>query len=152
MMKSLLLLICCIALISCGKKTTTTNPDNYSTIVYNYTNMVYVGTTTAHFEDNVNSQLTTWDTTYTDTLKVKVDSAKDRVVFTVNEGNPVGVYPQFEYPFAISSNYYRKNFIQNYYQSFYYEGDTLKSYFFRLQVGANVSYQKEIRFAGYKLP
>jgi hypothetical protein len=68
--------------------------------VYNYTYKTYVGTTVAHFEDVVDSQLSTWDTIYTDTLKVKVDSAKDRVVFTVNEGNPIGVYPQFEYDFA----------------------------------------------------
>lgn len=151
-MKTLLFLTCCIVLFSCSKKGTSTNPGDDNTIVYNYTYMTYVGITSAHFEDNVNSQLSTWDTIYTDTLKVKVDSAKDRVVFTVNEGNPLGVYPQFEYDFTISSNYYRKTFIQNYYQSFFYEGDTLKSYFFRLQQGANVSYQKEIRFAGYKLP
>lgn len=151
-MKTLLFLSCCILFFSCTKKGNSSNTDNDNNIVYNYTYKTYVGTTVAHFEDVVDSQLSTWDTIYTDTLKVKVDSAKDRVVFTVNEGNPVGVYPQFEYDFAISSNYYRKNFIQNYYQSFYYEGDTLKSYFFRLQVGANVSYQKEIRFAGYMLP
>ena len=84
-MKTLLFLTCCIVLFSCSKKGTSTNPDDDNTIVYNYTYMTYVGTTSAHFEDNVNSQLTTWDTTYTDTLKVKVDSAKDRVVFTVNE-------------------------------------------------------------------
>jgi hypothetical protein len=153
-MKKLFLLPCiiaCIALFACNKSATKTKTTD-TPIVYNYTYYTYVGNTEAHYVDIVNSVTTTWDSLYSDTLKVAVDSSKDRVVFTVNEHNPLGIYPQFDYDFLISSNFYRKTFIQNYYQSFFYEGDTLKSYFFKLQVGSGVSYQKEIKFSGYKIP
>lgn len=138
--------------ISCTKSPTDPNNNNNPPIVYNYKDYQYIGNTLAYFEDVVNGNTTIWDTLYFDTLLVRVDSAKDRIVFIVNKGNPVGVYPQFEYPFAISSNYFRETFIHNYYQSFFFEGDTLKSYFYRLQVGANVSYKKEISFSGYLAP
>ncbi len=139
---------------ACTKESTSTtnNLPDPDPIVYNFVNYTYIGYMIAHFENLENSITTTWDSTYIDSVKVKIDTAKDKIVFTVNESNPLGVYPQFEYDFEISSNYFRKNFVQNYYQSFYYEGDTLKSYFYRLQIGAGVSYMKEIKFSGYKLP
>lgn len=139
---------------SCTKESTSTTDDlaDPDPIVYNFVNYTYVGNTVAHYENVVNSQTSLWDSTYADSIKVKIDTAKDKIVFVVNESNPLGIYPQFEYDFAISSNYFRKNFVQNYYQSFYYEGDTLKSYFYRLQIGADASYTKEIKFSGYKLP
>lgn len=157
-MKNLSILSCLIAialLFACNKSdtktttTTTTDPP----IVYNYTYYTFIGNTEAHYIDIVNDVTTTWDSLYADTVIVAVDSSKDRIMFTVNEHNPLGVYSQFNYDFLISSNFYRKTFIQNYYQSFFYEGDTLKSYFFRLQSsGTGVSYQKEIKFAGYEIP
>lgn len=134
-------------MLACTKKT---NPEPEPTpITYNYTTFTYFGNTSALYTNIENSVTMTWDTLYADSVIVKIDSAKDRIVFIANEHNPLGVYPQMEYPFDISSNYFRKNFIQNHYQSFYFEGDSLKSYYFHLQEGSGVSYQKEIKFSGY---
>lgn len=138
---------------SCTKKETTPDSDTTNTpIVYNYTYKTFVGNTVATFVDIVDGTTVTWDTLYIDSVLVKIDSAKDRIVFTANTNNPLGLYTDTEFPFTISSNYFRKTYIQSHYQSFFFEGDTLKSYFFKLQVGSNVSYQKEIKFSGYKKP
>lgn len=136
--------------VSACKKKDTTPDDTPKT--YNYSIKTFIGNTHAHYVDIVNAVQTTWDTTYVDSIIVKVDSAQDQIVFIANENNPLGVYPQTEYPFAISSNYFRKTFIQNHYQKFFFEGDTLKSYYFKLQQGTGVSYQKEIAFSGSLKP
>ena len=151
-MKKLLLALGVLTLsYACTKKQPNSNDDNGDTpVVYNYTYKTFVGNTVATFVDIVDGNTVTWDTLYTDSVLVKVDSAKDRIVFTANIHNPLGIYTDTEFPFAISSNYFRKTYIQNHYQSFFFEGDTLKSYFFKLQVGSNVSYQKEVKFSGHQ--
>ncbi len=137
-----------VIIFSCSKKKTTPDPNE---IQFQYSKKTYSGYSIAYFYDSVSSNVVIWDTTYTDSVIVMVDSAHDKIIFVANEQNPLGVYPQFEYDFAISSDYFRKNFVQNYYQSFYFEGDTLKSYFFRLQAGFNEKHQKEIKFTGSQL-
>lgn len=151
-MKKFLLALSILSIgYSCTKKDTTPDSDTTDTpIVYNYTYKIFVGNTVASFVDIVDGNTVTWDTLYSDSVLVKIDSSKDRIVFTVNTNNPLGVYTDAEFPFAISSNFFRKTFIQSHYQSFFFEGDTLKSYFFKLQEGNNVSYQKEIKFSGYE--
>lgn len=146
-----------IIVISFGYSCTKKNPTDDSTksdttIVYNYTYKTFVGNTIATYVDIVDGNTVTWDTLYSDSVLVKIDSSKDRIVFTANTKNPLGVYTDTEFPFTISSGFFRKTYIQNHYQSFFFEGDTLKSYFFKLQVGSNVSYQKEIKFSGYEKP
>lgn len=148
MNKLTLFILLGVIFFSCSKKKTTTGTNE---IQYQYSKKTYAGYTIAHFYDSVSSNVVIWDTTYTDSVIVMVDSAHDKIIFVANEKDPLGVYPQFEYDFAISSDYFRKNFVQNYYQSFYFEGDTLKSYFFRLQAGTNERHQKEIKFAGSRL-
>lgn len=140
-----LLSIFCL-LISCSKKSN--NEDNKE-IVYKYKHYTYIGQTNALYTAFQSGITTTWDTTYADSIHVQIDSLHDKIIFTANENNPLNVYPQFEYDFLISSQYFRKNFITNYYQSFYFEGDTLKSYFFKLQEGIDTYDQKEIKFSGY---
>lgn len=148
MNKLTLFILLGVIFFSCSKKKTTAGTNE---IQYQYSKKTYSGYTNAHFYDSVSSNVVIWDTTYTDSVIVMVDSAHDKIIFVANENNPLGVYPQLEYDFAISSNYFRKNFVQNYYQSFYFEGDTLKSYFFHLQAGINERHQKEIKFAGSRL-
>jgi len=136
-------------IISCKKKTT---DDSQPPIVNHFKNFTYLGQSTAKYDTTINSITTTWDTTYVDSIKLQVDTANDKIIFTANENNPLGIYPQTTYEFTISSNYFRKNFYQNYYQSFYFEQDSLKSYFYHLMQGSGASYQKEIKFTGYRLP
>lgn len=93
-----------------------------------------------------------FDTSYVDSIIVQTDTANNKIIFTCNTNNPLGIYPQFDYDFALNSTIYRKDFIKNYYQRFYYEGDSLKSYFFKLQEGSSVSYSKEIKFSGCLKP
>ncbi|MFZ4753835.1 MAG: hypothetical protein ACOYLG_10865 [Chitinophagaceae bacterium] len=146
MLKSILLLSIFCVLISCTKKT---SQEDIKEIVYNYKHYTFIGQTIANYSSLEAGITTNWDTTYADSIHVQIDSLNDKIIFTANENNPLNVYPQFSYDFLISSNYFRKNFIKNYYQSFYFEGDTLKSYFFRLQEGIGSYNQKEIKFAGY---
>lgn len=135
--------------ISCGKKTP--KPED-PPIVYNYKTYTYIGNTFAQFDTTTNNITTSWDTAYVDSVIVKIDSIHDKIIFTANEHNPLGVYPQTAYDFDISSNYFRKTFIQNHYQQFNFEGDTLKSYYFKLNAGSGISYQKIIAFAGSLKP
>lgn len=141
-----------ILFISCQRKTNSDDVKNQgeNSITYNYSTAVYTGYSKAHFEDSINSSGIIWDTTYVDSVIVKIDSSKDRIVFTSNTNDPLKIYTQTEYPFNISSNYFRKAFIHNHYQSFYFEGDTLKSYFFKLQQGNSMSSLKEVKFSGSK--
>lgn len=141
---SFLTIIC--LLISCSKKS---NKEDIKEIVYNYKHYTYIGQTNAFYSTFQSGITTNWDTTYADSIHVQIDSLHDKIIFTANENNPLNVYPQFEYDFLISSQYFRKNFIKNYYQSFYFEGDTLKSYFYKLQEGIDTYDQKEIKFTGY---
>lgn len=151
-MKHFFLLLIVISLSYACTKKAPTDDDPDTTITYNYTYKTYLGTTYGTYTDLVNGVTTTWDTMYADSVLVKIDSSKDRIVFTANTNNPLGIYTDTEFPFTISSNYFRKTYIQNHYQSFFFEGDTLKSYFFKLQVGSDVSYQKELKFSGYQKP
>ena len=147
MKKLMLCILGGLLFYSCKKNKTSSVPVE---IQYQYSKKTYIGNTYAHFYDSMSSNVVLWDTSYLDSVVVMVDSAHDKIIFTANTQNPLQVYPQFEYDFAISSGYFRKNFVQNYYQSFYFEGDSLKSYFFHLQVGADQKYQKEIKFCGSK--
>ncbi len=146
MLKLLSLLSFVCILISCSKKS---SQEDIKEIVYNYKSYTYIGQTNAYFTSLEGGITTNWDTTYADSVHVQIDSLHDKIIFTANENNPLQVYPQVVYDFLISSNYYRKNFIKNYYQSFYFEGDTLKSYFYKLQEGIDTYNQKEIKFTGY---
>lgn len=145
----LFIFVISIAAFSCTKeKKKTEEPP----ITYNYKNFTYIGNTYAHYDSNVNSVITTWDTMYADSVIVKIDSAHDKIIFVANQHNPLGIYPQTEYDFDISSNFFRKTFVKNYYQQFNFEGDTLRSYFFKLQEGSTQTFQKEIKFAGSLKP
>jgi len=147
MTRSLLFLLVGILFFSCKKNKTSSDPVE---IQYQYSKKTFIGKTYANFYDSIASNVVLWDTSYVDSVIVMVDSTHDKIIFVANTQNPLQVYPQFEYDFAISSGYFRKNFVQNYYQSFYFEGDTLKSYFFHLQEGVTEKHQKEIKFSGSK--
>lgn len=140
----LLLVLTLIVVFSCKKST----EDTPKAVEYQFKRSTYIGYSKAHFEDVENGITTTFDTLYVDSVLVQTDTPNNKIIFTCNSSNPLGVYPQFDYDFDLNSSIYRKDFIKNHYQSFYFEGDSLKSYFFKLQEGNNVSYSKEIKFSG----